>query len=93
MDTRILLEIALNSLKIAKKFRLAAGQGSCNFSVCIRYSSRKPQDGGGSGTPGDSLLIQVSRVQPEVGIHLAGSLPGVHTHGPGWGHSHSERCT
>ena len=47
--------------------------------------SRKPEDGGGSGTPGASHPRAAARGQPGVGTHSAGSRPGVGAHGPGSG--------
>ena len=47
--------------------------------------SRKPEDGGGSGTPGASHPRAAARGRPGVGTHSAGSRPGVGAHGPGSG--------
>ena len=51
----------------------------------MMYSSRKPADGGGSGTPGASHPRAAARGRPGVGTHSAGSRPGVGAHGPGSG--------
>ena len=47
--------------------------------------SRKPEDGGGSGTPGAPHPRAAARGRPGVGTHSAGSRPGVGAHGPGSG--------
>ena len=51
----------------------------------LMCGSRKPQDGGGSGTPGASRRPAPARGRPGVGTHSAGSRPGVGAHGPGSG--------
>ena len=50
---------------------------------CLMCASRKPQDGGVSGTPGDSQKQGSARGQPRVGTHSWPPVPGVWTHFPG----------
>ena len=49
----------------------------------IMCSSRKPQGGGGSGTPRDSQMLGLAPGWPRVGTHLRPPVPGVLAHCPG----------
>ena len=50
------------------------------------YASRKPRDGGGSGTPGDSRHLALARGGPDPGTHSHPPMPrGTHS-SPDLGH-------
>ena len=67
-------------------YSLGAGFPLVSSSVVLMYPIRKTEDGGGSGTPGDSPAPTLAQGLPHLGTHQPYHVLQVH---PTWGLTHS----